>query len=56
MDISLWEVAEAIGLAKHGKAMGHDRMSAGVLENSTAVSVLHDLFKYCFQHGVTPQS
>ena len=56
VDISLWEVAEAIGLAKHGKAMGHDRNPAEVLKNSTAVSVLHDLFNYCFKHGVTPHS
>ena len=56
VDISQWEIAEAIGLAKHGKAMGHDRIPAEVLKNSTAVSVLHDLFNYCFKHGVIPQS
>ena len=56
VDISLWEVAEAIGLTKHGKAMGHDRIPAEVLKNLTAVNVLHDLFNYCFKHGVTPQS
>ena len=56
VDISLWEVAEVIGLAKHGNAIGHDRIPAEVLTNSTAVSVLHDLFNYCFKHGVTSHS
>ena len=36
--------------------MGHDRTPAEVIKTSTAVSVLHDLFNYCFKHGETPQS
>ena len=50
--ITLYEVAEAVGLAHNSKAPGFDNIPVEVLKNPVMVSALHDMFSYCFTEGV----
>ena len=54
--ITLYEVAEAVGLAHNSKAPGFDNIPVEVLKNPVMVSALHDMFSYCFTEGVIPSS
>ena len=54
--ITLYEVAEAVGLAHNAKAPGFDSIPVEVLKNTVMVSALHDMFSYCFAEGVIPSS
>ena len=47
-DISLKEVAEAVGKTCPGKAVGIDQIPSETLKNPTVTCVLHDLFVRCF--------
>ena len=55
MDISLKEVAVAVGKARPGKAVGIDKIPSETLKNPTVICALHDLFVRCFHEGVTPK-
>ena len=50
--ITLYEVAEAVGLAHNAKAHGFDNIPVEVLKNPVMVSALHDMFSYCLPEGV----
>ena len=52
-DISLKEVAEAVGKARPGKAVGINKIPSETLKNPTVICALHDLFVRCFNDGVT---
>ena len=52
--ITLYELAEAVGLAHNAKAPGFANIPVEVLKNPVMVSALHDMFSYCFTAGVIP--
>ena len=54
-DISLKEVAEAVGEARQTNAVGIDKIPSETLKNPTVICALHDLFVRCFNDGVTPK-
>lgn len=54
-DITRDEIVVVLRRAKKGKASGYDGLPVEVLNNSTAITLLHELFNYCFVHNVIPE-
>ena len=54
VDITLQDVAEAVGMAHKHKALGMDGIPSDALKTPRIVIALHNLFSFCFQNSVIP--
>ena len=55
LPITVEEVKCAIDKAKKGKAPGYDNIANEILKSPAMLHMLHEVFAFCFEHGMTPE-